>query len=215
MKRVIAFLGLAGLFLRGRAQTFAEWFEQKKTQIRYLKEQIAALESYEQVVQQGYVIDGQGLLAIGATRQADLDLHRGYFESLKMVNPVVRADPRVDKIMDIVWVIEDVLGRMEAAAGGRPRMKMITDDLYVGILNECIKNLGLMRMLLANGELQLTDKERLQQLGKVYSRVKALYWIAVDAWRGIISYSKKIDHANHSRDDLAFDGDNAGQGAVL
>lgn len=210
MKRVIAFLGLAGLFLRGRAQTFAEWFEQKKTQIRYLKEQIAALESYEQVVAQGYGIDGQGLLAIGGIKRADLDLHQGYFESLTTVNPVVHADPRVDKIMDLLWFIGDAAGRMQAVAAGRPEMKKIADALCGGILEECIKDLALMRMLLANDELQLTDKERLQQLGKIHTCVKALYRISVNAWRDIISFSKKIDHANNSMDDLAFDDRNAG-----
>ena len=53
---LICFSLCAFSFQAAKAQTFAEWFQQKKTQIKYLTEQIAALEQYGNYVKQGYRI---------------------------------------------------------------------------------------------------------------------------------------------------------------
>ena len=47
------------------AQTLAEWTQQNKTQIKYLVEQIAALQAYALVAEKGYSIAKTGLNAIG------------------------------------------------------------------------------------------------------------------------------------------------------
>lgn len=190
MKRVIAFLGLAGLFLRGRAQTFAEWFEQKKTQIRYLKEQIAALRVYDQQVQQGYEIAYAGLGSIALTKQEDLEMHSGYFASLTKVNPAFRTNPRVGETFTRMALIVDVAGKIQAAGNAKPEIKKNTDAVLEYIMGEFVENLRLLRMLLTDGEWELKDEQRLQQLDLVYVNVMILYEEALKAW-GEINYSLK------------------------
>ena len=48
-----------------QAQTFAEWFQQKKTQKKYLVKKIAALQVYIEFAEKGYKIAKEGLNTIG------------------------------------------------------------------------------------------------------------------------------------------------------
>ena len=53
MKKLIIIMLLGMLVTGVKAQTFAEWFQQKKTQKIYLLEQIAALQIYTGYLQKG------------------------------------------------------------------------------------------------------------------------------------------------------------------
>ncbi len=63
-----------------RAQTFSEWFRQKKTQQRYLLEQIAALRVYAGYVHKGYGIVSDGLQTVRDITNVEFNLH-GFFIS--------------------------------------------------------------------------------------------------------------------------------------
>src|SRR6185503_17196327 len=72
------------------AQTFAEWFSQKKTQIKYLTEQIAALNACETSLRQGYNMMKSEWGAIGNFKNGEFNLHQDYYSSLSQVNPQVK-----------------------------------------------------------------------------------------------------------------------------
>src|SRR5579863_1538084 len=86
------FLVSCSLFLApvSRAQTFAEWFQQGKTQIQYLVLQIEALNAFEKSVKQGYSIAKNEWGAIGNFKDGELALHQNYYNSLSQVNPLVK-----------------------------------------------------------------------------------------------------------------------------
>jgi len=120
MKKVIkggiGLLLLIAFGLTGRAQTFDEWFRQKKTQLNYLAKQIAALEAYHQVTEKGYQIVQAGTGLITDTRKADYELHNGYFSSLLSVNPVIPEYPTVDAILNLSSQILVVAGQARQLA---------------------------------------------------------------------------------------------------
>ena len=60
------------------AQTFSEWFRQKKTQKKYLLQQIAALQVYIGYAQKGYRIAKEGLTTIGGFTKGEFDLHSDF-----------------------------------------------------------------------------------------------------------------------------------------
>ncbi|ULT42931.1 conjugal transfer protein TraI [Niabella defluvii] len=77
MKKILLFLLLvvsAGSNLQ--AQTFAEWFQQKKTQKKYLLQQIAALQVYIGYAKKGYNIAKDGLNTIGGFTRGELTCTR-------------------------------------------------------------------------------------------------------------------------------------------
>lgn len=79
---------LAGMV--GRAQTFDEWFRQKSTQLKYLRQQIAALSAYSGVTEDGYRIVGRGTDSIAAVKRSDVGMFAGYFSSLGTAKPAIR-----------------------------------------------------------------------------------------------------------------------------
>ena len=99
MKKILI-LFLFGMFATStQAQTFAEWFRQKKTQKQYLIQQIAALQVYIGYAQKGYSIAQEGLNMIGDFKRGEFNLHTGYFNSLKNVNPKIKQYAKVADIM--------------------------------------------------------------------------------------------------------------------
>src|SRR5476651_1402092 len=73
-----------------KAQTFADWFEQGKTLIKNLEQQIAALNACETGIKQGYNVAKSEWGAIGSFKDGELTLHQNYYSSLSQVNPQVK-----------------------------------------------------------------------------------------------------------------------------
>ena len=101
---LIMMMSISGFLVK--AQTFNEWFKQKKTQIQYLVDQIGALRVYSQSLQKGYEITNSGLEFIHGVKKGDFDLHQLYFTSLKKVNPQVKS---YSKIEDIILLQKEIL----------------------------------------------------------------------------------------------------------
>ena len=88
------------------AQTWSEWFRQKKTQKKYLLQQIAALQVYADYASKGYGIARDGLGIIGNIRKGDFSMHSNYFSSLIKVNPQVRGSIRRSQALSLCsWVL--------------------------------------------------------------------------------------------------------------
>src|SRR4051812_7118892 len=99
MKYVIAILLLLLVQYKSKAQTFDEWFKQKKTQKKYLLQQIAALQVYSGYLQKGYEIAEQGLTVIGNIKKGDFNLHSSFIGSLKSINQRIS---KYTKVTDMI-----------------------------------------------------------------------------------------------------------------
>src|SRR4051812_40101385 len=86
MKLLLLFLAMLLISTVCNAQTWDEWFRQRKTQIKYLEEQIIALQVYGSYLQAGYKIVQGGLSTIHDIKNGDFNIHKDYFSSLKHVN---------------------------------------------------------------------------------------------------------------------------------
>src|ERR1700712_5588170 len=87
------------LGLGAQAQTFAEWFDQKKTKEKYIVQQIAALEAYGSVLKTGYNVAHNGLGTIGSFNNGEFQLHSTYYANLKSVSPSVKNNAQVKEIL--------------------------------------------------------------------------------------------------------------------
>jgi hypothetical protein len=166
---------LIGLLL-GRyaiAQTANEILDQNAIQLKYLAEQIAALRSYTEVLQQGYEMVGDGLDTIGNIKAVDLTMHADYFKSLETVNPVVAGDIRVNAIRAIcsnTVAVADLLSDWNDELG-----PMIASNLD----SACQQDENWLKMVVTNGDLQLEDAQRLAMIGMLYEQAKARYSFTV------------------------------------
>lgn len=166
---LLVFVSAAGSL---KAQTFAEWFQQKKTQKKYLIQQIAALQVYIGYAKKGYKIAKEGLNTIGGFTKGEFNLHTDYLNSLKSVNPEVRRYVKVAEIIALqVKIIQnynrtyrqlnssDAFSEDELAYIGR---------VYSRLLDDCDNTLDELITITTDGKLEMKDDERIERIDKLY-----------------------------------------------
>jgi len=162
-----------------RAQTFDEWFFQKKTQIKYLNQQIVALQAYIAVLEKGYKIVQQGTQAISDIKHGDFTLHSDYFSSLDNVKPSIKSYPRVADIINlqlsIVANYHSCNKAMQESGAFTVQESSAVSQTFGNILTESSNLVGILTDLTTDGKVQLTDAERLSQIDRLYVSMLKLY----------------------------------------
>lgn len=161
-----------------KAQTFAEWFSQKKAQIKYLTQQIAALEQYDSYIKQGYQISHNGLGSISGYIKGEYGLHSAYYYSLKVVNPEIKNNPKADAIASYAIQIPPAFDHLNNLKGVDKDTKQYINKVREKVLEECNKDLGELQLVMTSGQAQMTDDERMKRLDQIYSRMKDKYVFA-------------------------------------
>lgn len=75
------------------AQTVEEWVSQKKTQIKYLVQQIANLQAQIIQLKKGYDVAKDGWNMIHDMTNGEFTLHKDYFDSLDKPSTAIDDDP--------------------------------------------------------------------------------------------------------------------------
>lgn len=179
MKRVVM-IGICVLCASFcQAQTFQEWFNQKKTQIKYLVEQIAAFETYAGYVKKGYNITSNGLGNIRNLKKGDFNLHDNYFNSLKQVNPVIRRYSRVADIIAMqAYILKTSRSALQVSRGSgmltRDEMSYL-EDVHGHLLSESATDIDQLAQLVTNNELEMKDDERIKRIDELYEAIRDKY----------------------------------------
>ena len=165
------------------AQTFAEWFQQKRTQIKYLEKQIAALEVYKGIVEKGYQLAKDGTNVIAVIKQGDYELHQQYFASLQNVNPTILLDPNVQSAFRMTSLIKELAEKIRDITANRKTSFVDYSALGAayadGLISDCNEQEDLLISLSTDGKLQMTDDQRLQAVYYVKTRLDNRYIMAV------------------------------------
>src|SRR5690242_14173593 len=98
MKNILLFVPMV-ICYASFGQNTQEWTRQKKTQIKYLLQQIAANKVYIEYLEKGYNIARKGLQAINDIKRGDFDLSFDFFESQKNVNPEIKTWTKVADVI--------------------------------------------------------------------------------------------------------------------
>jgi hypothetical protein len=96
---LVIFVFMASAYT-AEAQFWNELFRQKKTQKKYLLQQIAALKQYAMLLKNGYRVVNEGLTFINDVKHGHFTLDNRYFQSLKIVNPSVKGGIGLQTIDD-------------------------------------------------------------------------------------------------------------------
>jgi hypothetical protein len=188
MIRIVLVIGVLCAAVSVHAQTWAEWFDQKKTQIQYLVDQIGALEVYAGSLEKGYDIAHKGLTAIDNIKNGDFSLHSEYFSSLSKVNPQIKA---YWKIADIIQTEIRVLRTCTTVARLLKEATLFNDEeirycdlVLTGAADGCRDLAIQLSDLITEGKLQLRDDERLCRIDEVHAAMK-------DRERFVLSFSQQ------------------------
>jgi hypothetical protein len=173
MKKILLFLLLfASAAGSLQAQTFAEWFQQKKTQKKYLLQQIAALQLYIGYAQKGYQIAKEGLTTIGGFTRGEFNLHTDYFNSLKVVNPEIK---HYAKLADIIALQVKIVQNYNRTYRQINSSNAFSGDelsyirsVFTNLLDECEKTLDELIAVSTDDKLEMKDDERMARIDKLY-----------------------------------------------
>ncbi|MDR6941377.1 hypothetical protein [Mucilaginibacter pocheonensis] len=175
LKALCCFLLCAFSFQLARAQTFAEWFSQKKTQIKYLTEQIAALNACETSLRQGYNMLHSEWSAIGNFKNGEFGLHQDYYNSLSQVNPSVKNGVDLSTIQAEQQSIISQFNSIQHLSGLSASEQSYITVVQQNIIHQCAKDLNDLQAVLSSGELVMTDDERIKRINQLTVAIKDKY----------------------------------------
>jgi hypothetical protein len=179
MKKLTILALLCLSFQFGHSQTFAEWFKQKKTQIKYLVQQIAALQVYTDYLEKGYSIVQEGTHVISDIKHGDFNLHNDYFNSLKSVNPVIRNSSRIVMILADQADIIRLFTKMVASCIGSDQFTNselnYIRTVFSNMISDCSQALDELMVVISDGELEMKDDERIAKIETVYNDMQDKY----------------------------------------
>jgi len=200
-KHLITLLLLLVCSSQAGAQTFAEWWSQKKTQKKYLVQQIGLLQLYLGYVKKGYDIAHQGLTLIGNIKHGDFSIHKDYFSGLETVSPSVKKYSSVAGAMNYLLLIQkgclpvtgsDPFGR-QLSAGERSYVNFVLS----GLLGVAMQDVARMVDVLTDGTLKMKEAERLNRIAFIYGEIEEKYLFLrsfLDGNRGLaISRIRELD----------------------
>lgn len=169
---VICFLLCAFSFSPAKAQTFAEWFSQKKKQKEYLLKQIAGLQVYIGYAKKGYDMMSSGIHTVRDIKNGEFGLHSAFFSSLKAVSPAIRNNSKVAEVIALQLAIYKSFNAVRGSA-------ILSDDdrHYIGtvreeVLDDCLKDLEELLLVITSGKVEMTDDERIRRLDQVYANMQ-------------------------------------------
>ncbi len=171
MKRLLIILLFFTFTNYCSAQTWDEWFRQKKTQKKYLLQQIAALQTYVGYVEKGYSIAQKGLNTIHDIKNGDFNLHNTFFNSLISINPKVKKYSKIAVIIaSQISISKQVRNTIKQCTNGKQLTAAelnYLQQVFNNLLDDCAKNLDELFGLITDGEQTMKNDERIKRIDKL------------------------------------------------
>lgn len=179
MKKIFILIGCLLVAVATNAQTWDEWFRQKKTQKKYLLQQIAALKVYAGYAQKGYEIASKGVNTVRKIKDGDFRLHKIFFSSLKGINPAISKYARIaDIIAYQLLIIKESKRTLRATLDAKQfstkefdYCKRVLDHL----LDECSRTMNDLIMVITQNKLEMSDEERIKNIDRIYLDMQEHY----------------------------------------
>jgi hypothetical protein len=182
MKKCSVVVMFISLIAVGRAQTSGEWFNQTATQKKYLIHQIAALQVYIGYLQKGYNIAKKGLNAISNIKDGHFSLDKDFFASLHNINPKVK---QYGKVADIITLNMNIVRayRRTMRDAGESKLFNSGEQSYMNavfkkLIDRCTGLTDQLITVIAPGNLQMSDDERIKHIDSIYEEMRQSYVFA-------------------------------------
>jgi hypothetical protein len=157
------------------AQGLSNFFSQKEADIKYMLNQIAALQAYIGYAEKGYSIAQQGLTFIGDLKKGEFDLHSAFFNSLKAVNPSIA---NYAKVADIISYQESIIKEFKKILQIKnmsPAEVRYLQLVYNNMSNACTKSLNDLINIITDNTYEMKDNERVHRIDNIYVDMKDKY----------------------------------------
>lgn len=126
-------------------------------------------------MQDGYTVLYRGYTAIKDISDGNFSLHKNFLDALMEVSPVVK---KYKRITDIVNYELRIVKEYKSAFQQFKESKNFTIEeieylakVYGNLVNESLKGLNELSMVVTAGLLRMTDDERLQAIDRIYEKI--------------------------------------------
>ncbi|HXB45259.1 MAG TPA: hypothetical protein VNV85_14435 [Puia sp.] len=175
MKKILIILISLFSVFHCNSQGISNFFSQGQTDIKYMLQQIAALQVYVGYAEKGYGIAQAGLTFIGELKKGELDLHSMFFNSLKAVNPSIANYAKVADIISYQQSIVKNFKKILLLKNMRPAELKYLSLVYNNITTACSKSLDDLINLLSGDTYTMHDNERICRIENIYTYMKDKY----------------------------------------
>ncbi|GAB2632827.1 hypothetical protein [Belliella aquatica] len=159
------------------AQTFNEWFRQKRTQKEYLITQIAALEVYGNLLQKGYQTFQAGSGMVREIKSGEFSLHSNHLHTM------LGLSPQLEPLANAVQLTQEYLGLAVAIRSSRQRMqkmnldteeRLFLGEVYAGMLAKTLEATIKMDAFIRPGNYQMEPEQRLTLIKSMQEELEAI-----------------------------------------
>ncbi|RYE59187.1 MAG: hypothetical protein EOP48_01655 [Sphingobacteriales bacterium] len=171
LKTIVLFIVAVLCSITSNAQTYAEFFRQKKTQKKYLIEQLVALKVYAGYLKKGYDIASDGLNTVKDLSKGEFNLHNSFISSLKAVSPAIKNNGKVAYIIVLQLEIRQLFGSIRKSKLLDATTLTYIDQVRENVIDECDKDLDELLLVITSGKVEMKDDERLNRLEDIYKRM--------------------------------------------
>lgn len=163
-------------------QLWNEFFRQKRTQKKYLLQQIAALSMYAGYLKEGYHIAQEGLTFINDVKTGHFSLDKDYFASFLRVNPALKGQLRLDSMEHMHKTIEALKKSCIAYCARSPGYRTVDVDVVQKVFNDLLADYDQVyeEMMLMNtsSAIAMSDRQRGSKMTKLVQEAESLYGFA-------------------------------------
>lgn len=174
MKSILSILFLLVLAVPLSAQTWDEWFNQNKTQRKYLLNQIVRLQLYLGYVKKGNNIMNTGLSAIGTIKKGDFQLHDLFINDKKRVKAVIKNSFDVLEIIQVANQVRQYwssIHKFISTASFTPEEKEYLLGVKFNLLEDLSMDIQRLLDVITSGKLEMSDQERIERISVIRMEV--------------------------------------------
>ena len=138
-------------------------------------EKLAQLRQILADLKKGYEIVSTGYNTIKNISEGNFDLHKTFLDGLMEVNPVIRNYKRVADIINyqilIIKEYKNAYRRFKQDENFTPEEIKYLGSVYTNLFKQSLKNLDALATILTDGDLRMSDDERLTAIDAIWREV--------------------------------------------
>ncbi|NLR67910.1 hypothetical protein HGH92_26635 [Chitinophaga varians] len=173
MKRRVCMLVF--LFALTTAAFSQSFFSQKKTQLKYMAAQLAALKIYTTYLSEGYKIVKGGLDAYHAFKRGEFNLHSLFFKSLKNVNPVFVKYANIPDLLrqsdNLLSASKKLVNQAKNSSSFTDSQIQAIDETLAGMFAAILSHFSDAADMLSNGVFEFSEDGRLNKIDSILGNI--------------------------------------------
>jgi len=175
MTKIIILLSFGLLSTTCPAQSILDLTEQ----LALDKQKLSSLKSTLEDMYKGYASLKDGYTHVLDIARDNFSLHQLFLDALWVVSPSVSSDPHVNNILDMEYRLVAEYKTAAARWGNNsafsPQEITYISSVWSDLLDKSLQAVEELTLVLTDGQLQMTDAQRLQLIDRIDADIRAEY----------------------------------------